>query len=150
MFPDEFPDSFSHYAWTAAQSVHSDFVGSEVYACLGVTCHLHFWQNDRDLLRAIVLTRGWNGHRVRVSIQSLTLEKKISPAASAGRSHLKVYNFHCSNTVVEQTLNKSQHTKLTLEKKILPPLLLGFELTTFRSRVRRSNQQAIPALCGDQ
>ena len=21
-------------------------------ACLAVTCHLHFWQNDRDLLRA--------------------------------------------------------------------------------------------------
>ena len=31
---------------------------------------------------------------------------------------------------VEQTPNKSQHTKLTLEKKILPPLLLGFKLTT--------------------
>ena len=39
----------------------------------------------------------------------------------------------------------SQHTKLTLEKKILPPLLPGFELETFRSRVRRFNQQAIPA-----
>ena len=24
----------------------------KVYACLAVTCHLHFWQNDRDLLRA--------------------------------------------------------------------------------------------------
>ena len=47
---------------------------------------------------------------------------------------------------VEQTPNKSQHTKLTLEKKILPPLLLGFELATIRSRVRRSYQQAIPAV----
>ena len=46
---------------------------------------------------------------------------------------------------VERTPNKSQHTKLTLEKKILPPLLPGFELATFRSRVWRSNQQAIPA-----
>ena len=27
----------------------------KVYACLAVTCHLHFWQNDRDLLRATVL-----------------------------------------------------------------------------------------------
>ena len=34
---------------------------------------------------------------------------------------------------------------LTLVKKILPPLLPGFELATFRSRDRRSNQQAIPA-----
>ena len=24
----------------------------KVYACLAVACHLHFWQNDRDLLRA--------------------------------------------------------------------------------------------------
>ena len=53
-----------------------------VYACLTVTCHLHFWQNDRDLLRATAVTRGWNGYR-----------------------------------------NKSQHRKLTLKKKILPPLL---------------------------
>ena len=51
---------------------------------------------------------------------------------------------HCSNRGVEQTPNKSQHAKLTLEKKILLQLLLGFELTTFRSRVPRSNQQAIP------
>ena len=31
----------------------------KVYACLAVTCHLHFWQNDRDLLRATAVTRGW-------------------------------------------------------------------------------------------
>ena len=37
-------------------------------------------------------------------------------------------------------------SQLTLEKKILPPILLGFELATFRSQVRRSYQQAIPAL----
>ena len=74
-----------------------------MHACLGVTCHLHFWQNDRSLLRATAVTLG-----------------------------------------VERTPNKSQHTKLTLEKKILPPLLPGFELATFRSRLRRSNQQAIP------
>ena len=46
---------------------------------------------------------------------------------------------------MERTPNKSQHTKWTLEKRILPPLLPGLELATFRSRVRRSNQQAIPA-----
>ena len=33
------------------------------------------------------------------------------------------FTCHCSNTRVERTLNKSQHTKLTLEKKILLPLL---------------------------
>ena len=53
---------------------------------------------------------------------------------------------HCGNTWVEQTHNKSQHTKLTLEKKILSLLLPGFKLATFRSRVWCSNQQAIPAI----
>ena len=46
---------------------------------------------------------------------------------------------------MERALNKSQHTKLILEKKILPPLLPGFELTTFQSQVWSSYQQAIPA-----
>ena len=50
---------------------------------------------------------------------------------------------HCSNSGVEWTLNKSQHTKLTLEKKILLLLLPGFELTTFRSWDCLSYQQAI-------
>ena len=45
---------------------------------------------------------------------------------------------------MERTPNKSQHTQLTVEKKILPPLLPGFELAAFLSRVRRSNQQATP------
>ena len=36
----------------------SDFLGSRVCACLGVACHLHFWQNDRGLLRASAATRG--------------------------------------------------------------------------------------------
>ena len=38
----------------------------------------------------------------------------------------------CGNTGVKRTPNKSQHTNLTLEKKILPPLPLGLELATFR------------------
>ena len=76
----------------------------KVYVCLFVTCHLHFWRNDRGLLRATAVNRGWNGYR-----------------------------------------NKSQHRKLTLEKKILPPLLQRFERATFQSRVRRSNHWTIPA-----
>ena len=80
----------------------------KVYACLAVTCHLHFWQNDRDFLHATVVTRGWNGYR-----------------------------------------NKSQHRKLTMEKKILPPFQQGFEPATFQSRVRRSNHWAIPAPIDD-
>ena len=37
---------------------------------------------------------------------------------------------------VEWTLNKSQHTKLNLEKKILTLLLPGFELATFQLQVQ--------------
>ena len=67
-----------------------------MYACLAVTCHLHVCQNDRDIVRATAVTRGWN-----------------------------VY-----------------WCKSTLEKKILLPLLQGFEPATFQSRVRCSNHWA--------
>ena len=46
--------------------------------CLGVTCHLHYWQNDRGLLRATAITRVWNGHRIRVSTQSWPWGRKFS------------------------------------------------------------------------
>ena len=32
-------------------------LGSGPHACLGVTYHLHFWHNDRGLLRATAVTR---------------------------------------------------------------------------------------------
>ena len=79
----------------------------KVYACLSVTCHLHFWQNDRDLLRASAVTRGWNGYR-----------------------------------------NKSQHRQLTMEKKILPPLLQRFQPATFRSQSGTlTTELSPPPLC---
>ena len=40
-------------------------------AYLAVTCHLHFWQNDRDILRATAVTRGWNGYRTRTRTRKL-------------------------------------------------------------------------------
>ena len=48
---------------TNAEARFSKIHIRKVYACLAVTCHLHFWQNDRDFLRATVVTRGWNGYR---------------------------------------------------------------------------------------
>ena len=56
----------------------------KVYACLAVTCHLHFWQNDRDFLRATVVTRGWNGYRNKSRHRKSTLEKKILPPFQQG------------------------------------------------------------------
>ena len=41
------------------------------------TCPLHFWQNERDLLGATAVIRGWNGYRNKSQHRNLTLEKKI-------------------------------------------------------------------------
>ena len=40
-----------------------------MHACLAVTCQLHFWQNNRDLLRATAVTRGWNSLRCKMGIE---------------------------------------------------------------------------------
>ena len=45
----------------------------KVYACLAVTCYLHFGQNDRELLRATAVTRGWNGYRNKSQHRKSTL-----------------------------------------------------------------------------
>ena len=49
----------------------------KVYACLVVTCHLHFWQNDRDLLRATVVTQGGTDTEIRVSTESRPWRRKF-------------------------------------------------------------------------
>ena len=57
----------------------------KVYACLAVTCHLHFWQNDRDLLHAATaVTRRWIGYRNKSQHRKSTLEKKILPPLQQG------------------------------------------------------------------
>ena len=56
----------------------------KVYACLAVTCYLHFGQNDRELLRATAVTRGWNGYRNKSPHRKSTLEKKILPPLQRG------------------------------------------------------------------
>ena len=56
----------------------------KVYACLDVTCHLHFWQNDLDLLRATAVTRGWNGYWNKSQHRKSTLERKILPPLQQG------------------------------------------------------------------
>ena len=38
-------------------SLHANYV-CRMHVCLTVTCHHHFWQNDRDILCATVETRG--------------------------------------------------------------------------------------------
>ena len=48
-----------------------------VYASLGVTCHLHFWQNDRGLLCAAAVTPGMEWTPNKSQHTKLTVENKI-------------------------------------------------------------------------
>ena len=54
----------------------------KVHVCLAVTCHLHFWQNDRNLLRATAVTRG--GTDTEESAQKVDPGEENSPATPAG------------------------------------------------------------------
>ena len=54
----------------------------KVYACLAVTCHLRFWQNDWGLLRATAVTRGWMDTEIRVSTESWPWRRKFSRRSS--------------------------------------------------------------------
>ena len=47
-----------------------------VHACLAVNCHLHFWQNDRDLLPATAVTQGWSEYRNKSQHRKVTLDLK--------------------------------------------------------------------------
>ena len=50
---------------------------------VAVTCHLHIWQHDRGLLRAIAVTRGWNGYRNK-STESGPWRRKFAPPLLQG------------------------------------------------------------------
>ena len=55
-----------------------------VHVCLAATCRLHLWQNDRDLLRATAVTRGWNGYRSKSQHRKLfSLTKVVKPVQVA-------------------------------------------------------------------
>ena len=61
-------------------SAHSDFVKPNAHACIISTIsRVHFWQNDRGLLRVSAVTLGWNEHRIRVRTTKWNLEKTILP-----------------------------------------------------------------------
>ena len=58
--------------------------------CLAVTCHLHFWQNDQDILPATVITRGWNRYWNK-STESWPWRRKFS-CCSSRDSNLQSFN----------------------------------------------------------
>ena len=68
-------------------SLHCDVIRSRIrrmHVRLAATCHPHYWQNDRDLLRAAAVTREWNGQRNKSQHKKLTMEKENYSAAPAG------------------------------------------------------------------
>ena len=52
-----------------------------VHSCLAVTCHLRFWQNDRNRVRATAVSRGLNGYRYK-SAESGPCRRKFSRRSS--------------------------------------------------------------------
>ena len=55
----------------------------KVYACLAVTCHLHFWQNDRDFFTCYCgNTGGGTDTEIRVSTESRPWRRKFSRRSS--------------------------------------------------------------------
>ena len=52
--------------------------------CLAVTCHLHFWQNDRNLLRDTAVTGVWNGYQNGSEHRKLTWRRNFSRRSCAG------------------------------------------------------------------
>ena len=78
---------------TTMHQFTASLVGSRirrVHVRLTVTCHLPFWQNDRDLFRATAGTPGWNGYRCMtelhsrpfIAFQKILATKLIRPSAS--------------------------------------------------------------------
>ena len=67
----------SVYSVQPCTSLQCDFMQIKPHmsgACV-FSCPLHFWRNGRELF--YVLTRGWNGYRIKGQHRKLTLEKKI-------------------------------------------------------------------------
>ena len=47
-----------------------------IHMCLAVTCHMHFWQNNQDVLSVTVVTRELNGYQNMSQHTKLTMDNK--------------------------------------------------------------------------
>ena len=87
---------------------------------LTVRCHLHFRQNDQDLLRVTAGMRGWNRFQNKSRHRELTLEKKILPQLlwdlSAGLSPLSC---HCSPTLMVELVTALDGRRQMVQKAVL-------------------------------
>ena len=94
---------------------------------LAVTCHLHFWQNDRDFLRATVVTRGWNGYRNKSQHRKSTLEKKILPPFQQG----------FEPATFQSRVRRSNHWAIPAPSRSCSFILLPLYVSRFGLAVRR-------------
>ena len=81
-----------HFMQTHIQRVH---------ACLAITCPLHFWRNDWDLLHATVATWGWNGYWNKSQHGKLTLpglEPEIFQSRVWCCNHLAIPSLYCMHS----------------------------------------------------
>ena len=77
----------SVYTIQSCTSLQCHLIQSHIggmYVCLAVTCHLHFWQTDRDLLHAIAVTQGWNEYQNKESAQKVDPGEENSPGLKPG------------------------------------------------------------------
>ena len=71
-----------------------------VYACLGVTCHLHFWHSDQGLQRATAVTQGVERTPNKESVLKVDSGEENSPAAPA---EIRTRNLSIASPVLEPT-----------------------------------------------
>ena len=100
----------THYAWTAAKSAHYDFVGSRVYACLSITCHLRFWQNRRGLFSCHCGITGVERTPNKNQQRELILEKKTLPPLLPDSNS---YPFYHESGALTNKLSRLQHSAST-------------------------------------
>ena len=71
--------------------------------------HVHFWHNERDLLCATAVTRGWNRHRNTSQHRKSTLENKFS-SCSRRDSNPSPFNHESGVLTTELSLSPTSST----------------------------------------
>ena len=112
----------SVYTIQPCTSLQCHFIPSHlhrVHVCLAVTCHLHFWHNDRDFFMCYCSDTRWNGYLNESQHRKLNLEKIFSHH-SYWDLNPWLFN-HESSTVNYWAIHAPQDTQnfefLNLEKK---------------------------------
>ena len=82
-----------------------------VYACLAVTCHLRFWQNDWGLLRATAVTWGWNGYQNKSQHRSWPWRRKFSRCSKRDLNP-QPFN-HKSGALTTELSRLKEHTSIS-------------------------------------